>query len=123
MHSKTREGVNVAQYLGDLAKRLDDAQHGGRGALVAEASAFLGWSEQRIYAQLKRRVAWSSGRKTRADKGATSQPLESLHAVGSMQRQSVRENGKQVLHLPTALSIARPNGEEKARPPPPFRPG
>lgn len=112
MSKKISEEVNVTQYLTDLARRLDVAPHGGRGALVDEAANFLGWSAQRVYGQLKRRLAWSSGRKPRGDKGATEQPLPSLHTVAALMKNSVRKNGKQVLHLPTAISIAATNGAE-----------
>ena len=105
------EGFNVTQYLAELAGKLDRAQHGERGHLVSTAAKFLCWSDQRVYNQLKRRCAWNSGRKPRADKGTTAQPLDALKVVGSMQRQSVRKNGKLVLHLPTALSIAATNGK------------
>lgn len=108
------EEVNVTQYLTDLARRLDAAPHGARGELVGGAARHLGWSEQRVYSQLKRRLAWTSGRKPRADKGATAQPLPALHTVAAMQKNSIRKNGKQVLHLPTALSIAATNGAEIA---------
>lgn len=111
MEKTIQEGFNLTQYLADLARRLDAAPHGGRGQLVADAADFLNWSEQRVYNQLRRRCAWSSGRKPRADKGTTSQPLDALKVVGSMQRQSVRKNEKLVLHLPTALSIAATNGQ------------
>lgn len=106
------EDFNLTQYLADLARRVDAAPHGGRGALIGEATALLGWTEQRVYTQLKRRVAWSSGRKSRADKGSTSQPIEPVKVVAAMQKQSVRKNGKSVLHLPTALSIAATNGAQ-----------
>ena len=102
--------LNVLDYLRDLAARLDAAPHGERGGLIGQATQLLGWSPARVYAQLKRRIAWSSGRQSRADKGATKQPLETLKNVASMQKQSVRKNGKVVLRLPTALSIAAQNG-------------
>lgn len=111
MEKKIQEGFNVTQYLAELAGKLDRARHGERGHLVSQAANFLGWSGQRIYNQLKHRCAWSSGRKPRTDKGTTTQPLDALKVVGSMQRQSVRKNGKLVLHLPTALSIAATNGQ------------
>lgn len=111
---KTKEELNVAQYLAELATRLDAAPHGGRGTLIGEAAQLLGWTEQRVYAQLKRRVAWSSGRKSRADKGTTTQSLDAMQTVAAMQKNSVRKNGKIVLRLPTALSIAATNGAEIA---------
>jgi hypothetical protein len=109
---KTKEELNVAQYLAELASRLDAAPHGGRGRLVGEAAQLLGWTEQRVYAQLKRRVAWASGRKHRKDKGATVQSADAMQLVAGMQKQSVRKNGKVVMKLPTALSIAATNGTQ-----------
>ena len=114
MERTTKEGFNVTQYLADLARRLDTERHGRRRALIEEAAGMLGWSYARVYRQLRRRLAWSSGRRTRADKGTTSQPADALATVASMQRQSIRKNGKQVLHLPTALSIAATNGAKVA---------
>ncbi|MEW6330210.1 MAG: integrase [Pseudomonadota bacterium] len=110
--ARTEGEFNVTQYLSGLARQLDEAGHGGRGQLIEQAAAFLGWSPQRLYAQLKRRVGWSSGRKTRADKGTTAQNHEALLKVATMQKNSVRKNGKVVLHLPVALSIAATNGAE-----------
>lgn len=108
----TREDLNVSDYLAELASRLDAAPHGERGALVNAAAQALGWNTARVYAQLKRRVAWSSGRRPRADKGTTSQQVGGLQTVATMQKQSVRKNGKIVLRLPTALSIAASNGTQ-----------
>lgn len=105
----TIEDRNVTAYLTDLAVKLDAAAHGERGALVGGAAETLGWTTARVYAQLKRRVAWTSGRKARMDKGATSQAAEGLATVAAMQKQSVRKNGKIVMRLPVAMSVAASN--------------
>jgi len=97
-------------YLADVARRLDAAGHGNAGAIVGEVCAFLGWSRDKLYRRLKADVGWTSGRKTRADKGSTSVPPESLLMLGAAQRESVRANGKQILFTPDAAQILEQNG-------------
>lgn len=100
------------EYLCELARRLEAAQHGGKGALLAEACALYGWSTGKLYAELERQAGWTSGRKTRADKGRTRQGEDALAMVAAMQRGSVRANGKQTMFTPVAASIAANNGQE-----------
>lgn len=100
------------EYLQDLARRLDAAEHGGKGALLAEARELYGWSTSKLYTELERQAGWTSGRKVRADKGQTSQSDETLSFVAAMQRGSVRANGKQTMFTPVAGSIAAANGHE-----------
>lgn len=97
-------------YLVQLATRLDAAGHGGKGALLAEARALYGWSNTKLYAELERQAGWTSGRKTRADKGCSRQSAESLEFVAALERGSVRANGKQTMMMPLAASIAATNG-------------
>lgn len=101
---------DIRDYLGELARKLDAASHGQRGPLMAAAQAFLGWAPATIYRQLKTECGWSAGRKTRSDKGSTSVAKESLEMLGAVQRESVRENGKQTLFTTTARSILEQNG-------------
>lgn len=89
--------------------RLDAAQHGEKGAIEAEAKRLYGWSRHSFYRNLKA-AGWDSGRKPRTDKGTTSVPETSLTAVGAMTRESLRENGKQTMFLPTACSVAEQSG-------------
>lgn len=102
------------EYLCELARRLDAAQHGGKGALLAEACALYGWSTGKLYTELERQAGWTSGRKTRADKGRTRQGEDALAMVAAMQRGSVRANDKQTMFTPVAASIAATNGHEIA---------
>lgn len=99
-------------YLRTLAVKLDACSHSERGPLVAAAAAHLGCSAVTIYARLKREVGWDPGRKTRSDKGATCVDADTLDTLGAMQRLGMRENGKQVLFVPTAASVAVASGIE-----------
>lgn len=101
---------DIREYLMDLARRLDTTGHGQRGTLLAAAQEFLGWAPATIYRQLKAECGWSAGRKARSDKGATSVPKESLEMLGALQRESLRDNGKQTLFTTTARSILEQNG-------------
>lgn len=98
------------EYLQQLASRLDAAAHGGKGALLEEARTLYGWSAGKLYAELERQAGWTSGRKTRADKGRSRQSMEALETIAAMQRGSVRANGKQTMFTPLASSIAMING-------------
>lgn len=88
-----------------LALELDATAHGARAALIEEAAARMGLSRAALYQRL-REVGWASGRRVRADKGRTRVPDATLDNIAAMQRAGRRENGKQVLHTPTAVSIA-----------------
>lgn len=101
---------DIREYLVSLARRLDAAGHGARGPIMAEAAAFLDWSQDTIYRHLKAACGWTSGRKSRSDKGSTSVAEHSLQMLGAAQRESVRENGKQTLFTTTARSILEQNG-------------
>lgn len=103
-HDATRD------YLRQLASRLESAGHGQKGALIAEARALYGWSQNKLYAELARQAGWISGRKARADKGRTRVAEESLAFVSALSRGSVRANGKQTMFTPVAGSIAAANG-------------
>ena len=102
----------TCEYLRDLARRLDAAPHGTSGQLVAEAASFLGMSHQTIYRNLKAVAGWSSGRKCRTDKGRTSVDAEALRTLATLQREAVRDNGKQTMHVPVARGILHRNGLE-----------
>lgn len=101
---------DIREYLTELARKLDAAGHGQRGPLMEAAQEFLGWAPATIYRQLKTACGWTAGRKTRADKGSTSVPAQSLEMLGALQRESLRENGKQTLFTTTARSILEQNG-------------
>jgi len=102
----------ACEYVRNLAGRLDAAPHGGAAALVREAGEFLGMSTQTVYRHLKSAAGWSSGRKARCDKGSTSVSNDALVALGAVQREAVRENGKQTLFTTTARAMLEQNGRE-----------
>lgn len=100
----------ACDYVRQLARRLDDAEHGTGTDLVREAGQFLGVSVATVYRHLKDVAGWSSGRKTRSDKGSTSASQEALVTIGAAQREAVRANGKQTLFTPAARGILEQNG-------------
>lgn len=100
----------ACEYVRQLARRLDAAEHGRGTALVREAGEFLGLSVQTVYRHLKCVAGWSSGRKARSDKGSTSVAPEALVTLGAAQREAIRANGKQTLFTTTARGILEQNG-------------
>lgn len=100
----------ACEYVRQLARRLDAAGHGQSTALVADASQFLGLSVQTVYRHLKSVAGWSSGRRARRDKGSTSVSPEALVAMGAVQREAIRANGKQTLFTPAARGMLEQNG-------------
>lgn len=101
---------DIRDYLADVARRLDAAGHGERGVIAAEVCAFLGWSPGKFYSRMKREVGWSSGRKTRADKGSTCVAVDRLEMLAAMKREGVRANGKRTLATTTGASVMHANG-------------
>ncbi|WP_047243734.1 DDE-type integrase/transposase/recombinase [Chromobacterium subtsugae] len=102
----------IREVLRGLAGKLDAARHGEQTALVQEAAVFLGWSPQTVYRQLKQAVGWQSGRKPRADKGSTVVAEDALVMLGAVQREAIRDNGKQTLFTTTARGMLEQNGIE-----------
>lgn len=103
---------NIREYLNNVAIKLDNVGHGQRGPILDEAQAFLGYSRQTIYRLLKQVCGWSSERKARTDKGKMTVSSESLLALATMSRESVRDNGKQTMFTTTARGILEQNGHE-----------
>jgi hypothetical protein len=101
---------DIRDYLRSLAVQLDAAGHGQRGPIIAAAEQFLGWSAQTIYRQLKAACGWVSERKTRADKGSTGVPTHSLQMLAAVQREAIRDNGKQTLFTTTGRGMLEQNG-------------
>lgn len=100
----------ICDYIRELARKLNAAAHGTSGTLVDEAATFLGMSKQTVYRHLKKVAGWESGRKCRADKGSTSVDSAALLTLATVQRESVRDNGKQTMHTPVARSVLEANG-------------
>lgn len=100
----------ACDYVRQLARRLDEAEHGSGTAMVRDAGEFLGLSVQTVYRHLKAVAGWSSGRKARSDKGSTSVSADALVTLGAAQREAIRANGKQTLFTTTARGILEQNG-------------
>ena len=83
-------------FLHETAKELAAAPAvgGERGRIMERAAATLGKSKKSVYALLKKHTGWSSGRKTRADKGETCVDRELALAVGGLSHLSERQTGK-----------------------------
>lgn len=99
----------LADYLRDLARRLDAAGHGQRGPIMRAACDLLACSQQELYRKLKG-VGWESGRKTRKDRGRTALSGDEAVELGALLMASVRANGKRTMSIKTACEIARANG-------------
>jgi hypothetical protein len=95
-----------------IALALDEVGHGARRALIEHYAGKLGISVATLYRQLEKQVGWDSGRKIRADKGATRQGNAGLEFIAAAKRVGVRQNGKRTVPTAVAASIAVQNGVE-----------
>ena len=107
-----REIVNLRQQLSTIATAIEGAPHGTRSAVVAEHAQTLHVAPQTLYRMLEREIGWTSGRKTRADKGSTCVATESLEFAAALQRTTRRQNGKQTMHAPMTKMVAARAGIE-----------
>lgn len=107
---KTALDLGELDYLRTVRQRLETAPHGQRGAVVAEAAKLLSCSRQKVYARL-REVGYTSGRKTRSDRGRISVPEEVAVKTAALVKQATRANGKRTMPMCLALEIMRNNGE------------
>lgn len=96
--------------LVEFGNRLNDAKHGEKSSIVDEALKHFGWeSHHKLYRELKK-LGWSSGKKTRADFGSTSQDEEALLMLAALTKTSARANGKTLMETPNAISVLSQNG-------------
>lgn len=95
-------------YFRDLADRLDTAGHGTKSTLINAAQNMLGISRQQIYRGLQA-AGWESGRKVRADRGASAVTDDDLRTIGNIYLESIRNNGKRGLPWDDAVKIAKAN--------------
>lgn len=100
-------------YLREVRQRLETAAHGTRGTIVAEAADFLCCSKQKVYTRLQE-VGYSSGRKTRADRGRTAITEDVALKTAALVKQATRANGKRTMPLTVACDIMRNNGMDTA---------
>lgn len=103
----------VVAYWSDLARRLQAAAgDGARGDLIDGAGRAWGISRNAVYSRLRQFGGWTSGRKRRADAGRTKLDPDALDMVAALQRESTRVNGKRLMSIELAASIAAGNGIE-----------
>lgn len=100
-------------YLREVVRRLEAAPHGTRGAVVAEAADLLCCSKQQLYRRLHD-VGYTSGRKTRADRGRTCVTEDIAVKTAALVKQATRANGKRTMPLTVACDIMRENGMNTA---------
>ena len=101
-----------AGFLHDLARELAaaPASGGARTALVARAAETLGKSPKTVYALLKKHTGWTSGRKSRADRGKTCVDRELAQLAGGLSYLSNRQTGKRTTTIKAARERLAANG-------------
>lgn len=103
--------ITEQDALRKLAKKLDEVSFKERGSLVSDYAKMYGNSNATIYRKLKS-IGWESGRKTRTDKGTTSQCEDTLNEMCAVQKLGVRKNGKITMQTPNARSLLSANGRK-----------
>lgn len=101
--------LTTQDALRDLACRLDEAAHGTKGELKRGYCDLYGWTLQKLHRELGK-IGWSSGRKRRADAGATRQESQALVELAATLKLGVRKNGKVTMETPNARSMLAANG-------------
>ena len=96
---------STIEYYQQLARDLDEAQHGGKTAIIEKAASFLSISINTIYENLKK-VGYESGRKVREDRGETHIDLDDARLICGMVYQGSRANSKSILSVENAIEMA-----------------
>lgn len=97
------------EYLRTLAQRLNAAQHGECGALIARAAAHFQCAPQTVHRWLKS-IGHDSGRAPRADKGDSVLTELQVRSVAALLRSSDRQTRKTLTPIHEAVMIALSNG-------------
>ena len=105
------------QLVIETARRLQAAAlcSGERGDMVKNMASALRVSVQTGYRYLERYAAWASGKKPRRDKGETCVPESLCRKIAELML-FPRANGKQIMTLKLAVTIAKSSGEGIADP-------
>ena len=105
------------QLVIETARRLQAAAlcSGERGDMVKNMASALGVSVQTGYRYLERYAAWASGKKPRRDKGETCVPESLCRKIAELML-FPRADGKQIMTLKLAVTIAKSSGEGIADP-------
>ena len=101
--------------LRTLAHALESARHGERATLVERAAKLLNCGKQTVYRKL-RDLGWSSGRKTRKDRGRLSVSPEVAEKAAHLIHASTRAHGKRNMPIGVSLEILRGSGEGAVNP-------
>lgn len=106
--------VAELDVLRGLAERLETAQHGQAGKLVAEVATLLGCSIQQVYRKLKTDLAWASGRKRRVDAGSMTVSEDTALAAAHLVHIATRANGKRTMPITVARDVLCESGYDEA---------
>jgi len=80
-----------------------------RARLQRRISEITGWSRNKVY-ELARKGGWSSGRKTRADKGRWALSQEQVLQLAALTKKSKRKGRRMIAPAEVVLDVARMNG-------------
>ena len=106
----TNPNLAEIDYLRQIAAELTEAGHGKRGPIIKRACAYLSVSNAELYRRLAK-VGFTSGRKTRSDKGNTIVSLEAAELVGGMVINAASKTGKKRMSIKLALEVAQDSGK------------
>ena len=95
-----------------LVQALRAAPHGEKGAIIARKAASLQVTPKTLHSWINNII--ESSRKPRNDKGASDLTLKEAQYIAALMQESVRQTGKQLSSIGTAVDILRANGKVKA---------
>lgn len=108
----TTPSIAETDYLRSIADELRNAKHGQKEPIIERAYKYLAISRPELYRRLEA-VGYTSGRKTRSDKGNTIVSDAAAEFVGGAVTVSRSKLGKKRLPTTVALEIAVANGLTK----------
>lgn len=106
----THPNLAELDYLRQIAAELTEAGHGKRGPIIKRACGYLAISNAELYRRLAK-VGFTSGRKTRSDKGNTVVSTEAAELVGGLVINAMSKTGKKRMSIKQALEVAQDNGK------------
>ena len=106
----TNPNLAEIDYLRQIAAELTEAGHGKRGPIIKRACEYLTVSNAELYRRLAK-VGFTSGRKTRSDKGNTIVSIEAAELVGGMVINAASKTGKKRMSIKLALEVAQDSGK------------
>lgn len=103
----TPEQISLYQ---EIARELDNCAYGNKQAYLKKTCARIGLTLQTLYKNLEA-VGYTSGKKTRADKGNTHIELDDARKVCGIMVYTQRKNEKRLVSCANAIEIAFANKE------------